>query len=295
MKKYILSIFVIALIASCKQEKSYDATGIFEATTITVASETSGKILSMPFSEGDTVYVGQQIAQIDTISLYYQMRQATSQQDATHNSLPNISAQAAALRSQIAHAQKEMERQGRLLDAGATTRKNYDDASSQVRTLQAQLQGLLSTLETSSSSINSNSSAAEYHSQQIADQISKCTINSPISGSILLKYAEPGEFATPGRPLYKLANLNQIYLRCYFTANQLASIKIGQKVTVVADFGGEKQYNYPGEICWISEESEFTPKSIQTKDSRANLVYAAKVRVNNDGRLKIGQYGEVIL
>lgn len=296
MRKYIYATCLSALtLVSCSDKQNYDATGIFEATTVTVSAETSGKILSMPLNEGDTVFNGQNIALIDTTLLSLQLQQTVSQQQATHSSLPDITAQAAALRSQIIHAQNEVERQSRLLADGATTQKNYDDASSQLHTLQAQLQGLLSTLGNSTSTINDNYTAVQFQSQQIAEQISKCDIHSPLTGTILEKYAEPGEFAVPGKPLYKIANLDSIYLRCYFTANQLANIKVGQKVTVIADFGGDEQYEYPGEITWIAEESEFTPKSIQTKDTRANLVYAAKVRVKNDGRLKLGQYGEVRL
>ncbi|MDE6027112.1 MAG: HlyD family efflux transporter periplasmic adaptor subunit, partial [Muribaculaceae bacterium] len=137
--------------------------------------------------------------------------------------------------------------------------------------------------------------AIRYQSEQIEEQIKKSKINSPLTGVVLLKYAETGEFAAPGRPLCKIADLNNVYLRSYFTVSQLADIKIGQKVKVVADFGGDKQYEYPGVITWIAEESEFTPKSIQTNDSRANLVYAVKIAVKNDGRLKLGQYGEVKL
>lgn len=296
MKKYIaIPIIAAALLTSCAEKQEYDATGIFEATTVTVSAETSGKILSMPVAEGDTVYDGETIAKIDTITLALQYQQTLNQQKATRSSLPDISAQAAALRSQIAHAQSELERQSRLLADGATTQKNYDDASAQLRTLQAQLQGLLSSLGTNSTTIKDNAVTVKYQSEQIAEQIAKSTIHSPLTGTVLVKYAEPGEFAMPGKPLYKIANLNDIYLRSYFTASQLADVKLGQKVTVIADFGGDKQFEYPGTVTWIAEESEFTPKSIQTKVSRANLVYAVKIKVKNDGRLKLGQYGEVRL
>lgn len=296
MKKHIYWILAAAtFITSCSDRQDYDATGIFEATTVIVSSETTGKILSMSVSEGDTVFNGEVIAQIDTITLCLQHRQMLSQQRATHSSLPNISAQAAALRSQIMHAQTEVERQSRLLADGATTQKNYDDAASQLRTLKAQLEGLLSSLGTNTSTINDNVTTIEFQAEQIAEQIAKSTVHSPLTGTVLVKYSEPGEFAAPGKPLYKVANLNDIYLRSYFTANQLADIKIGQQVTVIADFGGEEQFEYPGTITWIAEESEFTPKSIQTKDTRANLVYAVKIKVKNDGRLKLGQYGEVRL
>lgn len=295
MKKTAIALAAAAALTACNKEMNYDATGIFEATTVTVSSETSGKILEMPLAEGDSVFAGQRIAQIDTVSLSLQVRQILSQQKATRSSLPDVNAQAAALRSQIAHAQTELERQGRLLADGATSQKNFDDASAQVRTLKAQLNGLLSSLGTSSSTISENALAVQYQAEQVAEQIAKSSIHSPLTGTVLVKYAEPGEFAVPGKPLYKMANLDEIYLRSYFAANQLAGIRLGQNVTVVADFGGDEQYEYPGTITWISDESEFTPKSIQTKDTRANLVYAVKVSVRNDGRLKLGQYGEVRL
>lgn len=161
--------------------------------------------------------------------------------------------------------------------------------------MQAQLTALLSTLGNNRNSISDNAVAIQYQTEQIEEQIAKSSVKSPISGTVLAKYAEPGEFATPSRPLCKLADLDRIYLRAYFTASQLAELKLGQIVTVIADFGGDKQYEYPGTISWIAQESEFTPKSIQTSDSRANLVYAVKILVKNDGRLKLGQYGEVRL
>lgn len=296
MKKYIYLLPVIAIImTSCADKQDYDATGIFEATTVTISSETSGKIIWMPAEEGDTVYEGEVVAKIDTVSLYLQYREIMSRKRAAKSSLPDIPAQAGALRAQISHAEAELERQSRLLADGATTQKNYDDAASQVRTLKAQLDGLLSSLGTNTTTINDNALTVQCQAEEIAEQIAKSTVRSPLTGTILTKYAQQGEFAVPGRPLYKVANLDEIYLRSYFTANQLADIKIGDKVRVIADFGGEKQYEYPGVISWIAEESEFTPKSIQTKDTRANLVYAVKIRVKNDGRLKLGQYGEVRL
>ncbi|MDE6803745.1 MAG: HlyD family secretion protein, partial [Muribaculaceae bacterium] len=144
-------------------------------------------------------------------------------------------------------------------------------------------------------SISDTPAAIRYQSEHIGEQIARSTVSSPLTGTVLIKYAQRGEFATPGRPLYKIADLDNIYLRAYFTVSQLADLRIGQKVTVIADFGGEEQYKYPGTVTWIAQESEFTPKSIQTRDSRANLVYAVKIAVRNDGRLKLGQYGEVRL
>lgn len=294
-KTYILLLSSLLMTTACHKEASYDATGIFEATTVTVSAETAGKIMNLDISEGDSVRLDQPIAAIDSSILVLQRAQLLSQRQSTESNSPDITAQAAAIRSQIAHQESELARQSRLLAAGATTQKAFDDTKAQLNTLKSQLTGLLSTLTKSKASISDNSEAIHYQIGQIEENIGKCRITSPISGTVLEKYAEAGEYAMPGKPIVKLANLNDIYLRSYFTANQLADIKIGEKVTVIADFGGEKQFEYPGTITWIAEESEFTPKSIQTKDSRANLVYAVKIAVKNDGRLKLGQYGEVRL
>lgn len=293
-KFYFIQAFLLA-ITSCGNEPDYDATGIFEATTVTVSSETTGKIMALDVVEGDSVSMGQEIALIDTTMLALQRNQIKSRQFSTASSSPDIAAQVASLRSQISHQEHECDRFKRLLDDGATTQKQYDDAQAQLLILRKQLDAQLSMLGKNKSSISDNVAALQYEKEQIEEQMQKSCITSPLTGTVLLKYAEQGEFATPGKPLVKLADLNNIYLRSYFTVSQLADIKLGQKVTVIADFGDDNQYEYPGTIVWIAQESEFTPKSIQTKDSRANLVYAVKIAVNNDGRLKLGQYGEVRL
>ena len=295
MKNAYILLASASLLASCSSKPDYDATGIFEATTVTVSAETTGKILSISAEEGDSVTAESKVALIDTTALALQRLQIMTEQQATESSSPDITAQVASLRTQIAHWQNETARQERLLADGATTRKQLDDARTQLSALRDQLSAQLSTLGKNRSSISDNALALQYRREQVEDQINRSKIISPISGTVLIKYAEPGEYATPGKPLLKLADLNDIYLRSYFTASQLAALKIGQKVTVVADFGGNEKYDYPGTITWIAEESEFTPKSIQTPDSRANLVYAVKIAVKNDGRLKLGQYGEVRL
>ena len=278
MKNAYILLASASMLASCSSKPDYDATGIFEATTVTVSAETTGKILSISAEEGDSVTAESKVALIDTTALALQRLQIMTEQQATESSSPDITAQVASLRTQIAHWQNETARQERLLADGATTQKQLDDARTQLRTLRDQLSAQLSTLGKNRSSISDNAIALQYRREQVEDQINRSKIISPISGTVLIKYAEPGEFATPGKPLLKLADL-----------------KIGQKVTVVADFGGDERYDYPGTITWIAEESEFTPKSIQTADSRANLVYAVKIAVKNDGRLKLGQYGEVRL
>lgn len=285
----------LLLLAACSQKNDYDATGIFEATTVTVSAETPGKIVSMPIEEGDSISRGAVIAVIDTTLLTLQRDQLRSQQEAAESASPDIAAQAASLRTQIAHQEGEVGRLKRLIADGATTQKQLDDAEALLRSLRGQLDALLSTLGKNKSSVSGNAKALNYQREQIVEQIVKSTVAAPISGTILSKYAEQGEYTSPGKPLVKMADLSKIYLRAYFTASQLADIRLGQEVTVIADFGGDKLVEYPGTISWIADESEFTPKSIQTSDTRSNLVYAAKVTVKNDGRLKLGQYGEVRL
>ena len=208
---------------------------------------------------------------------------------------PDIGKQAASLREQIAKQQTERRRVENLLKDGAATTKQLDDIDAQLKVLGGQLDALLSTLENNAVSIDENSSAIELQIAQVEDRLAKCRIASPVTGTVLAKYAEAGELASVGRPLMKVADLDRIYLRAYFTSDQLADLRLGQEVTVTADFGGERQFDYPGRIVWIASESEFTPKTIQTRNSRAGLVYAAKIAVENDGRLKIGLYGEVKL
>ena len=295
MNRTLYFAAISLLLTACGNTPDYDATGIFEATTVTVSAETSGKILSADIAEGDTVRSGETIAVIDTTILVLQQKQLDSQRLSAESSSPDIAAQAASLRTQIAHQRSECDRLNRLIADGATTRKQVDDAQAHLTMLEGQLSALLSTLGKNRSSISDNAAAILYQARQIEEQIAKSTVTSPMTGTVLTKYAEPGEFATPGRSLCRIADLGNIYLRAYFTASQLADIRLGQEVTVIADFGGDEQYDYPGTITWIAQESEFTPKSIQTKDSRANLVYAVKIAVKNDGRLKLGQYGEVRL
>lgn len=293
--KIIECLATLLVFVSCDSKPDYDATGIFEATTVTVASETTGKILSFGAVEGDSIIAGQPVAVIDTAMLVLQRRQLGSQQASAISSQPDVDVQAASVRAQIAHQEQECQRLQRLMADGAATQKQLDDANAHLKVLRSQLQANISTLGKNRTSLGDNARAIEYQAAQIADQLERSVVKSPVSGTLLVKYAEAGEFAVPGKPLFKIANLNDIYLRGYFTAVQLSDIKLGQKVTVIADFGDDKQYEYPGTITWISEESEFTPKSIQTNDTRANLVYAVKIAVKNDGRLKLGQYGEVKL
>lgn len=286
----------MALLAiSCTKEAEFDAQGTFEATEVVVSSEATGRILNFDIEEGMAIAANQTVGTIDSLQLHLQRKQLVAQQSALLASRPDVKKQVAALREQIAKQKTELRRVDNMLRDGAATQKQKDDIEAQIKILEGQLEAQLSTLDKNTSTINGNSVVLEAQIAALDDRISKCRIISPVGGTVLVKYAEAGELASAGKPLMKIADLKNIYLRAYFTSDQLANVKLGDEVKVVADFGGTERYDYTGRVAWISSESEFTPKSIQTKDSRANLVYAVKIAVENDGRLKIGLAGEVVL
>ena len=294
MKK-VLYIAVSLLTLACSKEAEFDAQGTFEATEVVVSSEAAGRILNFDIEEGMTIVANQAVGTIDSLQLHLQRKQLIAQQSALLTSRPDVKKQVASLREQIVKQKSELRRVENMLSDGAATQKQKDDIEAQIKILEGQLEATLSTLSKNTSTINDNSVALEAQIAALDDRISKCRILSPVGGTVLVKYAEAGELASVGKPLMKIADLGNIYLRAYFTSDQLANIKLGDDVKVVADFGGEERYDYTGRVAWISSESEFTPKTIQTKDSRANLVYAVKIAVENDGRLKIGLAGEVVL
>ena len=293
--KRIVYIAAVVLAASCGTEAEFDAQGTFEATEVVVSSEATGRILNFKVEEGMAVEANRMVGAIDSVQLHLQRKQLVAQQSALLGSRPDVKKQVAALREQIAKQNEELRRVENMLKDGAATTKQRDDIEAQIKILERQLDATLSTLDKNTSTINNNSAALEAQIAALDDRISKCRIISPIGGTVLVKYAEAGELASVGKPLMKIADLDNIYLRAYFTSDQLAKVNLGDEVKVVADFGGEERYDYTGRVAWISSESEFTPKTIQTKDSRANLVYAVKIAVENDGRLKIGLAGEVVL
>lgn len=293
--KRILYIVAAMLAVSCDSEPEFDAQGTFEAVEVVVSSEAAGHILYFNVEEGSSVTAGATVGAIDSLQLHLQRKQLSAQLSALLGSRPDIKAQVASLREQIVKQRTERSRVDNMLRDGAATQKQLDDIEAQIRVLESQLTATLSTLGKNTASINDNAAALEAQTAALDDRIAKCRIVSPIDGTVLVKYAEAGELAAVGKPLMKVADLNNIYLRAYFTSDQLGRLKLGDKVKVVADFGGGERYDYEGRIAWISSESEFTPKTIQTKDSRANLVYAVKIAVRNDGRLKIGLAGEVVL
>ena len=308
-------VFAIALcqlsilFSSCKNNKNnYDASGTFEATETIVSAEANGVIDKFNIQEGQTLDSGMYIGYIDTTQLYLKKKQLEAQVKAMGYKLPDISAQTAQFKQQAAVTQSDLNyllnekrRTENLLKANAATPKQLDDINAKIATAKEQIKAIYkqgaaqaSALNTQRSGISADVQPLYFQIEQLNDQLKKSKIINPVNGTVLTKFAEVNEMATTGKPLYSIADLSTIILRAYITGNQFSFVKLGQKVKVIVDDTASKTKNYDGIIGWISDKAEFTPKTIQTKDERANLVYAIKIRVKNDGYLKIGMYGEVV-
>ena len=287
-------ILAVAIMTACSgSNNEFDATGTFEAMEITVSAEQNGRLLRFDVTEGMQLKALQQVGLIDTVQLALQARALGATKESIANQRPDLTKQIAATRQQLMKAEMEQQRFENLVKDHAANQKQLDDAISAVNVLKKQLEAQVSALNNTTQSLNSQMNATDIQRLQVLDQLQKCHISTPIAGTVLSKYMEPGEFVTIGKPLFKMADIENMYLRAYITSSQLARVKIGQDMKVLADFGGGDRKKYQGVVTWISERSEFTPKTILTNDERADLVYAVKIAVKNDGFIKIGMYGEV--
>ena len=285
---------LLALFSACGNgAPKYDATGTFETTEVLVSAEASGRLLYFDIEEGMLLKAGEEVGVVDTVQLYLKKLQLEASLKSVEEQRPDILKQVAATKEQISAAQRERNRVANLLKVGAANQKQLDDAEDQLEVLRKQLVAQNSTLSNSHQSLTWQSSSVGIQVAQVEDQLKKCHITSPITGTVLAKYAEAGELTAMGTPLFKVADTEQMYLRAYITSEQLSQVKLGQKVTVFSDYGTDEHKQYPGVVTWISDTSEFTPKTILTKNERANRVYAVKIAVHNDGLLKIGMYGGV--
>lgn len=294
MKRSFAYPLLVLLAASCVEgNKAYDASGVFESTEVTVSAEGNGKILSLDIQEGDRLEAGQIVGCIDTVQLHLSEVQLEASRRAVGSGWLDISRQIAALESQIGKQRQELDRFTKLEKAGASNRKQVEDIQAQIETLERQLAAQEESLNSSNRNVSGQADALEAQIEQIRDRIRKCVITSPVAGTVLAKYSEAGEFAALGRALFKVADTDNIRLRAYITADQLTTLKLGQQVRVFADQGSSGRKEYAGTLIWISDKAEFTPKTIQTRDERANLVYAVKIAVENDGLIKLGMYGDI--
>ncbi|KWW29117.1 MAG: multidrug resistance efflux pump [bacterium P3] len=282
------------MLGACgNKEKGYDATGTFGATEITVSAGQSGTLLTFSVNEGDNIVQGQEIGLVDTTQIWLKIQQLGATKEAYLSQKPDMEKQIAATRQQLDKAQTEQRRYRELVADGAAPGKMLDDATSQVQVLQRQLDAQISSLTSNIRTLDMQVAATDIQVSQLHDQLNKCHVAAPISGTVLEKYVEQGEFVATGKPLLKVADVENMYIRAYVTSARLQDVKVGQKATVFADYGNGQKRKYDGTVSWISSRSEFTPKTILTDDERADLVYAVKIAIKNDGYAKIGMYGEV--
>lgn len=296
MKASILFLTTMIVASACSSnDDTYDASGTFEAVETIVSAEASGTIEKLNIEEGQQLKRGATIGYIDSTQLHLKKKQLQAQIRAVLSKKPNMSAQLAALLEELQHAEREQRRIANLLKSDAATQKQLDDATAQVNIIKRRVSAQESTLGITTASLVEETLPLQVQIEQLEDQLAKCRIINAVNGTVLTKYAESYETAVNGKPLYKIADLSTVVLRAYITGDQFAKAKLNQKVTVLVDDEDGKYKEYPGTVQWISDKAEFTPKTIQTKDERANLVYAVKIGVKNDGFLKIGMYGEVKL
>lgn len=294
-KTIIIFILFVFLATSCQyDENQYDASGTFEAQEILISSESNGKILELNIREGEILKAEQLVGYIDSTQLYLQKKLLENNIKSVEIRSPEIHKQIAVIEQQINTQKREKNRIENLVKANVAGQKQLDDINSSIAVLEKQLDAQYSTLSINSKGLIEDIASINIQISKIEDQLNKCRIINPIDGTVLTKYAEAHELTLPGKALYKIADMENMIFRAYLCASQLSEIKTSDKVKIFADFGNEVR-EYIGEVQWISSKSEFTPKTIQTKDERANQVYAVKIAVKNDGNLKIGMYGSLIL
>ena len=294
MKKIMILATGLVVLASCgNKDVDYDASGVFETTEVLVSARGTGEIVSLNIEEGQQVKANEELGRLDVTQLELKKDQLKSGKTAATSRKLNTQQQVASISQQIQNLQREKARFEALLKDGAATQKQVDDIGYQIAVLQKQLSAVNEQVSTANTSIDGQSAGFDAQIAQVDDMLRQAVITSPIDGVILSKYAEQGEFAAPGRALFKVADVSQMRLRAYITADLLTNVKIGQKVKVYADQGDKGRKEYEGTVSWISSEAEFTPKTIQTRNERSNLVYAVKIDVKNDGIIKRGMYGDV--
>jgi HlyD family secretion protein len=291
----LAAMLMVFTLDSCRRKhKQADAYGVFEATEITISSESNGKLLSFDVKEGNTYDAGEEIGLIDTVQLYLQMMQLDASMKAALARRPDIPSQIKTLQEKLVTLEKEKTRVENLVQANAAGSKQLDDIQAEITMTKSQLAATKSSLGTQEKALLGEIEALSFQKLQLETAIASCHIKAPITGTVLKKYIEPNELAFQGKPLFKMADLTNMFIKVYITEDMLSSVKLNQNVEIRIDAqkGEEKKFN--GKVSWISPKAEFTPKMIQTKNERVNLVYAVKISFTNDGSAKIGMPGDVV-
>lgn len=291
MRCIVYSLLIVMLISCKNGDDEADAYGNFQATEILVSSESAGKVLQKNITEGDEVEVGQLAYVIDTVQLDLKRQELHAKRKAVTSKKLNLTAQVSVLKEQKTALERDLTRLENMLEQGASSQKQIDDLKTQHVVITKQI----SQVESNYSTITAEAEAIDVGVLQVEDQLSRASVKIPQNGSILETYAEVGESVAPGKPLFKIADLDTLELKAYFSADQLSAVKLGDEVSVMVDKGKEDTKTLKGKVSWIAANAEFTPKIIQTKEERVSLVYAVKILVPNDGTLRINMPGEVKL
>lgn len=286
---------LLTTVACHEREREFDACGQVDATEVVVSAENSGKIMWLNVDEGDCLEKGELVGYLDTVPTFLQKRELEERKEGAKTKVVDIERQLRAQYANLENLKTDYERYRTLLSKDAGTQKQVDDLAAQIKIAESDIAAQRQTYEKNNGNIRKEMDVYDVQVAQKADLLKKCYVTSPINGTVLTKYAEEGETVTSGKSLFKIANLDDVFVRAYFSTKQLSDIKLGDKVKVVAEDGTDNPRTYEGVIRWISDEAEFTPKNIQTKDEQADLVYATKVAVKNDGFLRIGMYAYVLL
>lgn len=288
----LLSLFALIALNGCSRDDDTPfASGVFEATEVIVSAEATGRLLEFSVLEGDELSAGEVVGKVDCLQLELKKKELTTRMNSLEARLTDVGTQTAAIRRQIDEGLRDRKRIQPLAESDVVARKQLDDINAQIDVLRRQEAASLENLTISNRTLMNDRDIVQVQLAQLEDQIEHCQPTAPATGTVLVKYAEAGEYVSPGKPLYKLADTRNMFLRAYITADQLTQMKLGQIVKVHADFGADDSRSYDGKITWIASESEFTPKTIPTRNERANLIYATKIAVVNDGYLKVGMYG----
>lgn len=286
---------LLTTVACHEREREFDACGQVDATEVVVSAENSGKIMWLNVDEGDRLEKGELVGYLDTVPTFLQKRELEERKEGAKTKVVDIERQLRAQYANLENLKTDYERYRTLLSKDAGTQKQVDDLAAQIKIAESDIAAQRQTYEKNNGNIRKEMDVYDVQVAQKADLLKKCYVTSPINGTVLTKYAEEGETVTSGKSLFKIANLDDVFVRAYFSTKQLSDIKLGDKVKVVAEDGTDNPRTYEGVIRWISDEAEFTPKNIQTKDEQADLVYATKVAVKNDGFLRIGMYAYILL
>jgi len=293
MKKIIFYLSIVLIVAGCSNNSNQsDAYGNFEADEIILSAETAGEIINIKADEGDRVRKGEVLALIDTLQLYLQKQQILASMQAIASKKRNVIVQVDVLKQKRKNLLIEKRRLDNLFKDGAATQKQLDDINGEIDVVESSIIATRTGLNTVNTGLISELKPLREQLKSIEDKLDKSRIKAPLDATVLVKYIMNGEYAVPSKPLFKIADVDNIYLRAYISGSQLAQAKLGAEVTVLIDKGENDYYKYTGKITWISSKAEFTPKIVQTKEQRVNLVYAVKVLVHNDGKIKIGMPGE---